>query len=80
MDGIVIAIGIADADFTVGIADIVLQLVGVAGEVTLGEVVYITPEFAAEQVFDRLIVTGACIVEIDTPLQREYVGDAVVEI
>ena len=62
-DVVVVSELVALIDAAVGIVEVVLENDAVVGEVALGEIVDISPEFAAEEVADSLVVMSVSIVE-----------------
>ncbi len=80
MDIVVIAELVALAHAAVGIVEVVLQVLGRYGNLTVGERVDVEPELAAEQVAHGLVVRTACVVEANACLQRHHIVYALIDV
>ena len=79
VDGVVVAEAVAVFHAAVRIVEVILQHVGVAGEVAFGKCVDVLPELAAEKVAYRLEVVSRRIVELYASLKAHVVVQAVVD-
>ncbi len=77
---VVIAELVALLDTPVRVVEVVLEYFGIAREITLREVVDVSPEFPPEKVADGLEIVSVRIIEANAPLKGHEVIDAVVYI
>ena len=79
-DVVVISEFVALFHLAVRIVEVVLENLGVSGEVALREVVDVSPEFSAEEVADCLVIVRVAVVEADSALEGHEVIDPVVDV